>query len=94
MCEKCVVLHIFDTCFVQIYTFSTHRANISAIFVVSELHVFFGSPAKACGLGIDSRKSKQEEFSVDDASELSSELFDFSIERFRRCIGRTVNKIV
>ena len=55
---------------------------------------FFGSPAKACGLGIDSSKPKQEEFSVYDASELRSELFDFSIERFRRSIGRTVNKIV
>jgi len=27
-----------------------------------------GAPAKACGLSIDSRKSKQEEFSVNDAS--------------------------
>lgn len=53
-----------------------------------------GSPAKPCGLSIDSRKSKQEEFSVYDASELRSELFDFSIERFSGCIGRTVDKIV
>lgn len=36
MCRKCVVLHISDICFVQIYTFSTHRANISAIFVDSD----------------------------------------------------------
>ena len=53
-----------------------------------------GSPAKPCGLSIDSRKSKQEEFSVYDASELRSELFDFSIERVSGCIGRTVDKIV
>ncbi len=54
----------------------------------------FGSPAKACGLSIDSRKSKQEEFSVYDASELRSKLFDFCIEGFRRSIGRTVDEIV
>ena len=46
-----------------------------------------GSPAKACGLSIDSRKSKQEEFSVNDTSKLRPELFDFSIERFCRSIG-------
>ena len=55
---------------------------------------FYGSPAKACGLGIDFSKPKQEEFPVYDASELRSELFDFSIERFCRSIGRTVDKIV
>ena len=47
----------------------------------------FGSPAKVCGLSIDSRKSKQEEFSVNDTSKLRPELFDFSIERFCRSIG-------
>ena len=31
MCRKCVVLHISDICFVQIYTFSAHRANILVI---------------------------------------------------------------
>ena len=46
-----------------------------------------GSPAKACGLSIDSRKSKQEEFSVNDTSKLRPELFDFSIERFCCSIG-------
>ncbi len=30
MYRKCEQLHIFDTCFVQIYTFSAHQANIIA----------------------------------------------------------------
>ena len=47
----------------------------------------YGSPAKTCGLSIDSRKSKQEEFSVNDTSKLRPELFDFSIERFCCSIG-------
>ena len=63
-------------------------------FPLSDRHQYFGSPAKACGLSIDSRKSKQEEFSVYDASELRSKLFDFCIEGFRRSIGRTVDEIV
>ena len=60
----------------------------------AHIYPYYGSPAKACGLSIDSRKSKQEEFSVYDASELRSKLFDFCIERFRRSIGRTVDEIV
>ena len=71
---------------------SSNRHKVGGI--VNNSLCYFGSLAKACGLGIDSSKSKQEEISVYDASELRSELFDFSIERFRRSIGRTVNKIV
>ena len=59
-----------------------------------KMNIINGSPAKACGLTIDPRKSKQEESSVNDASELRSELFDFSIEGFGGSIGRTVDKIV
>ena len=53
-----------------------------------------GAPAKACGLGKDFSKPKQEEFPVYDASELSSELFDFNIESLCRRISRMVDKIV
>ena len=48
-----------------------------------------GSPAKACGLSIDSRKSKQEDFFVYDASELRSKLFDFCFD----CQHITLNLI-
>ena len=34
MCQKCDVLHIFDTCFVQKYTFSTFEANFTSNFFV------------------------------------------------------------
>ena len=48
---------------------------------------FFGSPAKVCGLCIDSCKSKQEEFSINDAPKLCSELLDLCIEGFCSSIG-------
>ena len=35
MCQKCVIFHIFDICFVQNYTFSTHHANISVVFAIN-----------------------------------------------------------
>ena len=62
---------------------------VSQIMQFDRKHTYgyFGSPAKVCGLSIDSRKSKQEEFSVNDTSKLRPELFDFSIERFCRSIG-------
>ena len=46
-----------------------------------------GSPAKVCGLCIDSCKSKQEEFSINDAPKLCSELLDLCIEGFCSSIG-------
>ena len=82
----CLVLILFHLVYYALFPLEK-GIMLSSIYV-------FGSPAKPCGLSIDSRKSKQEEFSVYDASELRSELFDFSIERFSGCIGRTVDKIV
>ena len=53
----------------------------------------FGSPAKACGLSIDSRKSKQEEFSVYDASELRSNESRHSLSLATRVISSRLKAI-
>jgi len=55
------------------------------LYMMWQIYEKYGSPAKVCGLRINLCKSKQEEFLVNDTSELCPELFDFCIERF--CSG-------
>jgi len=75
---------------------SAETANgVSAYSALQNIRHYgsFGSPAKARGLSIDSRKSKQEEFSVYDASELRSNESRHSLLLATRAISSRLKAI-